>query len=156
DTNVRIGFDYGPFLHHLHGGFLAAMAHASGPGVYFLPSTHPISELVPFGSHPDIDGNMSSAATRVVHDGHAVERLGKLALLREWQVDLSAIHVCWQTPASGPLNCGRCQKCRRTVFELLAVGADELVASAFPDADAGEIFETVVPVSETDVTYLHS
>ncbi|MGV8841006.1 MAG: hypothetical protein ACWA6X_11965 [Bauldia sp.] len=153
DTNVRRDFDYGSFIAHLHGGFLAAMAHAR-PGMYFLPSTHAIPELIPFGSHPDIDPNMSSAATRIVHDGHEVTRLRKIELLQEWGADLSALHVCWDTPAVGPLNCGRCRKCRRTVFELVAIGADELVAAAFPDADPAEIVATMAPVSDTDVPIL--
>jgi len=154
DTNVRADIDYGSFLSHLHGHFLAGMAHASGPGVYFLPSTLDVTELKPFGSHPDLDGNTYSTVTRVIHDGHDAARLRKLALMRDWRVDLSAIHVCWQTPREGPLNCGMCQKCRRTVFELLAVGADDLVATAFPTSDPREVRETIVPVSETDVALL--
>ncbi|MGV8841007.1 MAG: hypothetical protein ACWA6X_11970 [Bauldia sp.] len=154
DTNARGDLRSRPFVTHFFSSVLAAMGHASGPGTYFLPSSYDIALLKPVGSHPDLDNAMGSTATRIVHDGHEVPRLRKLALMREWGADLSALHVCWRTPAKGPLNCGRCQKCRRTVFELVAVGADDLVAAAFPDADPGEIAATIAPKNEGDLELL--
>lgn len=151
DSNFRSHFDYATFHDHLHGGGLAAFAHASGPGVYRVPSTHDVAALRPFGSHPDLEGNMSSASTRIIHDGHDVERLRKLALLSAWSVDLSVLHVCFDTPGSGLLNCGRCQKCRRTIIEIAAVGLDDVMAVSFPGIDAEEVIATFQPRSPTDI-----
>jgi len=74
-----------------------------------------------------------------------VARLDKLVLLRDWQVDLAPLHVCWQTPRAGPLNCGRCHKCRRTLVELAAAGLEDKAASSFVEADYDEAIANLEP-----------
>ncbi|MCW5714027.1 MAG: hypothetical protein KIT43_05885 [Bauldia sp.] len=145
DTNFREGVDFESYMARLFSGFLIGMAHASGPGVYRLASAKDVPELRPHGSHPSLDDNTFSTVTRVIHDGHDVARLDKLSFLRDWQVDLSLLHVCWETPIAGPLNCGRCHKCRRTLVELAAVGLEDAAAGSFVEADLDDAIATLEP-----------
>ena len=79
-----------------------------------------------WGSAPEIDSNLKFAAGCVIHDGYyEYNRQDKVKYISEYvertgqNID---IHVCWET--SGGENCCCCEKCFRTMFELLLVGAD--------------------------------
>jgi hypothetical protein len=79
-------------------------------------------DLVPMGTHPQIDPLYSSAGLRVTHDGLDERRIEKVARIADWPSGLRGLRVCWQgIRPDGPLNCGRCHKCVLTMLELLAV-----------------------------------
>lgn len=95
--------------------------------------TATIEELHPWGSHPPLDPNYSSADLQIRHEGLQLSRLDKARLVAGWDAALQNIRICWTNPTDD-LNCGRCEKCVRTMTEFLVVG--KLAQSrAFPFHD---------------------
>jgi hypothetical protein len=75
---------------------------------------------------------LSSEALEVQTMQLAVTRLKKLELLAEWQGVLEVLKVCfWREIPEHSLNCGHCEKCIRTMLELLALGQLDR-ATCFP------------------------
>jgi hypothetical protein len=98
-----------------------------------IASSFDVPNLHCVASHPMLDPYFSSYDVRIRHDGAAFSRLEKTRLLAGWEVGLQHLHVCNlpQFYAPGHLNCGRCEKCIRTMLSLLALGALDK-ATAFP------------------------
>jgi hypothetical protein len=84
-----------------------------------------LQNLGPYGTHPLLDPLYSSSDLRIRHDGIELSRLEKTRLIAGWDVALQNLRVCnqYRQYRSGRLNCGRCEKCVRTMLGLLAVGA---------------------------------
>jgi hypothetical protein len=123
-TNIRhLDDDVYRWMYEFHGAALASVAHALSrrlARVYIASSTE-IADLEPWGSHPILDPNFSSAELQLQHTGHVYSRLDKVRLVADWDGALENLRVCTENPP-GKLNCGRCEKCMRTMLELLAVG----------------------------------
>jgi 7-cyano-7-deazaguanine synthase in queuosine biosynthesis len=113
-----------------HGAALATVAHSLAPqhSKIYLASGHSYANPHPRGSHPLLDPLWSSEAVELVHDGGEtrVDKLRRLVLEPEV---ISRIRVCWQN--SGEYNCGRCEKCLRTMLAIRGLGLGR--CSAFPD-----------------------
>jgi hypothetical protein len=126
------------------GAALAAVGHAAvtGSALLFIAGSYPITEPVPWGSHPAVDGLFSSQHLTIVHEGARFSRLEKVRDLATWPAGLAALRVC---PVGAPLqaNCGRCEKCLRTRLELLAAGVEETEAFG-PSLVPSEIWEAAV------------
>jgi hypothetical protein len=123
-TNVRHLDDNVKFWEfEFHGAALASVAHALSHRLssVSIASTYDIPNLKPWGSHPLLDPNYSSIDLRIRHDGLRLSRLNKVRLVADWNVALQNLRVC---TANSPekLNCGMCEKCIRTMTELLVVG----------------------------------
>jgi hypothetical protein len=135
-TNVRHLMDDVRFwIHRFHGAALASVAHIFSRRLskVSIASTFSIANIDHFGSHPLIDPNYSSSNLQIRHEGPTYSRLEKVKLIAEWSVALENLRVCTMNP-SGRLNCGKCEKCIRTMLELLALGKlDE--SNAFPYQD---------------------
>ncbi len=58
---------------------------------------------------------------KVVHDGAAFTRVEKVAAIADWQTGCDNLRVCWQGEHRGS-NCGRCEKCQRTMFDFICNG----------------------------------
>jgi len=78
----------------------------------------------PGASHPLLDQHFSTAAVHVQHEHAALRRQDKLLLLSSWPPALELMQPCHyiQVPPDGRINCGRCEKCIRTMLGLLALG----------------------------------
>ena len=104
-----------------HGARLAANAHLF-PGlasVSIAPSYDALYHR-PWGSHPLLDPNYGSSALEVRHEGFGYTRLERVAEIAKWREGLPFLLVCAQGPLEGGrANCGRCEKCVRTMIELL-------------------------------------
>jgi hypothetical protein len=111
-----------------HGAALASVAllTATRFGEVLIPATHSYRDLLPWGSHPLLDPLWSTEGMELVHDG-AVPRPEKLRLLGESEIAMRHLRVCFRHSLHGVsgLNCGRCEKCLRTMAGLRAVGALE-------------------------------
>jgi hypothetical protein len=70
-----------------------------------------------------LDPNYGSRDLRIKHDGVTLSRLDKARLLSDWNIALRNIKVCG--PNWPGDNCGKCEKCQRTMLELLSVGVLE-------------------------------
>lgn len=128
-TNLRFleGAEASPYNNLLfsmesHGAALAAVAHvfARCSTSALIPSTDSVEGLSPRGSHPLLDPNYSSAGLRIRHEGLGLTRLQKVGLIANWESALLALRTCLDPlrPAEF-INCGRCEKCLRTMLELL-------------------------------------
>ncbi len=119
-----------------HGAALAAVAHALAPnhGMVYIAGSYSYADLHPWGSHPLLDPLWSSDAVQIVHDGVAA-RTDKLRVLVQYPEVLARLRVCWENV--GQYNCGRCEKCVRTMLALRALGVDR--CSAFPDTLTPEL-----------------
>src|SRR5690606_26336313 len=79
---------------------------------------------IPWGSHPDLDKHWSSESLEFVHDGCDLGRIEKVRFISQSDVAMETLRVCFRTPTDA-LNCGRCEKCLRTMINLRIVGALE-------------------------------
>jgi hypothetical protein len=62
-----------------------------------------------------------------------MSRLAKTAIVADWPVALGHVYVCISSESVGE-NCGRCEKCLRTMLALIALGKLNATA-AFPRRD---------------------
>jgi hypothetical protein len=109
-----------------HGSALASVAHLLSDQFnrIYIPATHTYKRLYPFGSHPLLDPLWSSSDLSVMCDGCEANRIDKCALIGQHEPALNALRVCWKNKDKA-YNCGRCEKCMRTMLILKAVGAWE-------------------------------
>lgn len=129
--------DFRFWLYQFGGAALAAVAQAFGRRITVasiacaddIPTLarRGLVQLKPWGSHPLLDPNFSSVDVRVQLDGLTRTRFEKVQLLADWEIALQHIRVCNQQKlyTRDLLNCGRCEKCIRTMLALTAVGALE-------------------------------
>ena len=98
--------------------------------LFYTPSSWAYGYLAPDGSHPMVDHLLGTESLRVVHDGAASSRVAKTASLIDRPETYSTLRVCWtrdwtNVDAVGQTiaNCGRCDKCVRTMTSLKLLGA---------------------------------
>lgn len=157
-TNIKyLDDDLHFWMYEFHGAALAAVAHAFAKRLtrVYIASSHDTRTLVPWGSHPVLDSNYSSANLRIQNDGiRLLSRWEKMKILADWDVVLQNLRVCTHN-ISGLLNCGQCEKCIRTMMALVAIG-NLKGASAFPVDDVSpELFMQLEKISDaTDYTDL--
>ncbi|NLE44666.1 MAG: hypothetical protein GX620_08080 [Chloroflexi bacterium] len=135
-TNVRHLLDDVQFwIYQFHGAALASVAHAfSGRlSCVSIASDRSIADLRDKSTHPLLEPNFSSANLRVNLAGLLYSRLDRVRLISDWQVALDSLRVCTMNPP-GKLNCGECEKCLRTMLQLLAVDSLDKT-SVFPYQD---------------------
>ena len=102
-----------------HGGALAALGHllADHIGTLVIASSYPYCDGRPCGSHPRTDPRWSSARLAIEHHGAELWRDDKVLVLAHDPLVQKHLKVCWENrTASG--NCGRCDKCVRTMVML--------------------------------------
>ena len=130
-TNIRLVDDDRFMFSINHGAILGAVAHAFANRLttMYISGSDSITTLSlvgrdickPHGSHPLLDPLYSSHDLDIKHDGITTSRLDKVRQISEWDAALQNIKVCG--PNWPGENCCRCEKCVRTMLELLAVGA---------------------------------
>jgi hypothetical protein len=134
ETNARVVMD--PILprgDYTHGGCLAAVGLALRNGIrkLYIPSTFSKAEQIPWGSHPNVDPHWSTEQLTFIHDGIESTRLEKITLeVSRSPVALQYLRVCYMNKKSA-YNCGRCDKCLRTMVGLYASGVLQRVKT-FP------------------------
>lgn len=124
-TDVRqLGDRHLDWSERYHGSALASVAQLLGPeiGKLYLPASFGYDHLDPYGSHPLLDPLWSSGGVEIVHDGAGATRGRKVASIAEHDVAMRWLRVCWLNDG-GAYNCGRCEKCVRTMTNLAIIGA---------------------------------
>ena len=115
---------------HSHGAFFASVIHASGAFVRCLiPSSVSYSSGRAWGSHPLTDPLLSTSRTELVYDGAETDRIHKTARVIQSELALSTLRVCWRSGTDQ--NCGKCEKCLRTMVSLETAGVLQQ-ATTFP------------------------
>lgn len=107
------------------GAALASVAHALRRRItrFLIPSAGNRAVLRVDGTHPAIDPCYSGSSLQVVHDALDLDRLAKLRLLVGWDAAMAVLQPCQliELPTR-TINCGDCNKCRRTMLGLEALG----------------------------------
>src|SRR5262249_54154050 len=118
-TNIRDFTDAHVDWGIYHGAALASVALALQPMFrqMHIASTRAYDRLIPWGSHPLLDPLWSTESLALSHDGCEARRLEKVQLIAGSPIALSTLRVCWENPDNA-YNCGRCEKCLRTMIAL--------------------------------------
>ena len=106
------------------GAALAAVGHLLTPtvGRLLIASDGLGFEHPEVGARPATDPLLGSASLRVEHVAATITRLEKLRAIASEPIVQRHLRVCWANVA-GRSNCGRCEKCVRTMLCLDACGA---------------------------------
>jgi hypothetical protein len=125
------------------GAAIASIGHAFAPRIstLMIPSGNSISEQAPQGSHPLLDPCYSSGQLNILHDGFGLTRLEKVGLVAEWEDARTVLRSCYAPfREADVLNCGKCEKCLRTMTELLVQGKlDQCPTFPFDDLTPGDL-----------------
>lgn len=128
---------------HVHAAGLAAALSCfkgvAGSGIiaagWHYRRMQPPSERARFGawgSNPLTDHLLSGGGFEIFHDGARYNRREKILELVQWPEGVANLRVCWEG-LELDRNCGRCQKCVRT---MLAFRAQNLpIPECFPHGD---------------------
>jgi hypothetical protein len=108
-----------------HGSALIGAAHAAGKrtAMFYVPSSHTYTSLMPWGSDPGIDYLLSTETTQVIHHGTGFRRTEKTEAIARWEETHDKLRVCAFDDST--LNCSKCEKCIRTMMTLDMLGVLE-------------------------------
>lgn len=157
-TNVRyLDDDWVFWADEFEAAVLSSVVHALSQRLSnaFIGSSFDYPALHPHGSHPLLDPNYSSYDLRIHHDSVALSRLEKTRVLADWDGALQFLRVCNRSEhyRSGVLNCGRCEKCLRTLTALLILDKlDQARAFAHREVTADLIRQNVY-LSKTEFPF---
>ncbi len=73
-------------------------------------------------SHPDLDPLWSTDTTTLIHYGDGISRVEKAKVLANNPMAQKHLRVCMEN-RNGAYNCGKCEKCVRTMLALHLAGA---------------------------------
>ncbi len=150
-TNIRhLCDDRDLWLNRFFGAVLAAVALALAARLHLvnIAASYDVYNLVPCGSHPMLDPYFSSSDLDIRHCDVHLRRIDKLRVVAQWPVALNNLRVCLANVADR-LNCGRCEKCVRTMCGLAAVGALEKCQAFEEDRVDPDLFDAF------DITIRH-
>ncbi len=111
------------------GHYFASIARCMVPfcSDFTIGSSSSYDELFMYGSHPLLDPMWSTSQLEIHHSGCEANRGEKIAYLKtNFPQALRRLRVCWK-PLSNAVNCGKCEKCLRTIAECMLCGAEDLV-----------------------------
>jgi len=123
-TNIRHLCDERDlWLDKFFGAVLAAVAHTFVPrnNLMYIGSSYDLPHIHPCGSHPLLDPEFSSYDLRIRHRDLHLSRVEKLKIVADWDVAFQNFRVCLAN-VKDRLNCGKCEKCVRTMAGLVAIG----------------------------------
>ncbi len=133
ETNLRdFSNCYSRWAPEYSGAALASVGLLLSPRFrkIYIPGSFTYAELLPWGSHPMVDTLWRTEEMELIHDGCEATRVQKVGFIASHEVALQSLRVCWEN-RNGAYNCGRCEKCLRTMISLRAVGALDRCAT-FP------------------------
>lgn len=142
-TNIRHLCDERElWLNRFFGAVLAAVAHAfsSRVDLFYIASSYDLENLAPCGSHPMLDPEYSSFDLRIRHRDAALSRIEKLRIVSGWEPGFQNMRVCLAN-VEDRLNCGRCEKCVRTMTGLAALGVLHKTRAFVEDDVTSEMFD---------------
>jgi hypothetical protein len=129
----------------LHGAALASVALLlqNDIGEVIIPATHNRAQIKPWGSSPLLDHFWSNGRVRILHDGCEAGRTEKVRAIAQCDLALETLRVCYHdTP---DINCGRCEKCLRTILALRTCGALDRAKTFPPNRPLAEMRGLIVP-----------
>ncbi|MEK6578030.1 MAG: hypothetical protein AABZ55_02275 [Bdellovibrionota bacterium] len=88
---------------------------------FFIPSSYTRETYPKWGTHPELDPLLSNETMKFVHHGAEANRVKKLETVSLAPESYNRLRVCWIQDI-GLKNCGRCEKCVRTMIALDLLG----------------------------------
>lgn len=124
ETNLRGFTDHYLEWNLAFGAGLAAvgMLLADRLSLLYVPAGVSYRHLLPDGAHPVLNPLYGTERIDFETDGCEVNRFEKVAAIATSDIAMDTLRVCWANP-DGAYNCGRCEKCLRTMAALEIVGA---------------------------------
>lgn len=148
ETNLRTHHAFAPVdWGHTHGAALAGVGLllTAEIGTLIVPPSYAHDRLIPWGSRPDLDPRWSvPGRLRVEHGDVDLYRRERLALIVGDPLVQQHLRVCWAHLDDG-LNCGRCEKCVRTMIHLASLGALDTVRTFPHDRPLAEVIDQMDP-----------
>jgi len=135
-----------------HGSVLATIGHLLSPSFrrIYIPTSLTFAHLPPWGSHPVLDHLWNTETLDFVHDGCEANRVEKVGRLSDCKIALENLRVCWRNPGSA-YNCGRCEKCLRTMVNLKVNNALDRCPVFDAELDLKRLSKTIVDKEYTRV-----
>ncbi|MEO8478229.1 MAG: hypothetical protein ABI542_01255 [Gemmatimonadota bacterium] len=130
------------------GAGLAAFAHVYGFRKTWIAGGHSWKHLLVEGSHPCTDHLWSSETRTIQHHGRDSLRWEKLERIAKEPGALEILRVCWQ---DNGFNCGKCEKCLRTMVTLRLLG---LTSANFPPLDDLRLVARFKPADESEAIFI--
>lgn len=140
ETNVTEFSDRYVIWDFYYGAGLASVVALLSPRFrkVYIPSGHSYLLIIPNGSHPLVDSLWSTETTEIVHDGCEATRAEKVLRIASNTVVHDHLRVCWKN-AGGAYNCGKCEKCLRTMVSLRIAGVLERCTTFPQPLDLGAV-----------------
>jgi hypothetical protein len=137
-----------------HGAAMASVALALQPFFRraYIAATYTYDRLFPCGSHPLLDPLWSTRSLTFVHDGLEASRPEKGGFLGRFPIAMETLRVCFENP-DDQYNCGRCEKCVRSMLCLHLGGALERCQTLPQTLDPELVRSTVIPNRSTRTLY---
>jgi hypothetical protein len=108
-----------------------------------IPATHSYRQIKFWGSSPLLDPLWSNGQVAITHDGCEADRMEKVRAVADSAIALDTLRVCHDDTAD--YNCGRCEKCLRTMMALRLCGALDR-APTFPRGlSLADVHRLIVP-----------
>jgi hypothetical protein len=87
--------------------------------------------VFPWASNPVTNHLLSGGGFEVHTEGGGFDRTARVRLICDYPEIASKLRVCWEGPITGE-NCGRCEKCVRTMLNFMAIKQEPLCFSGKP------------------------
>ncbi len=156
-TNIRnLDRDLEFWHNEFQAALLSAVAHAFSARLtdVTIASSEYAPFVVPYGTHPLLDPNYSSQNLRIRHDSVLLSRLDKTKIIAEWDAGLQNLKVCTRNQYED-LNCGRCEKCLRTMTALEAIGMLEKTTAFLRKDICEEILVNGAYIGDEGIRYCY-
>lgn len=112
-------------------GVVAPLAYLNNYTTLFIASSNPRkpdSQIVKWGSMPEIDNLIAMGSCQIIHDGVEFNRQDKVKFVVDKSSSLimkPQIRVCYSELRTDG-NCNVCEKCLRTIFSIMIAGANPM------------------------------
>jgi len=148
-TNIRAALESVHWNRYGYGTMLTSVGHALSAGVHtvYVPSSgRPFPELAghDVSSTPELCAWWSTETLEFVYHPVHLTRTEKIRFLARSPLALAKLRVCWEN-RDGAYNCGRCEKCLRTMVELALCGVLAQSGQFPPALDLARIEALSVP-----------
>jgi len=144
-TNARIALAGLPW-DYAHGAAMAAVGLGLARRLHtcYIAGAKSMRTSGFWGTHPGLDPLWSTETMEFVHDGAQLGRMVKARLVAGSPVALRVLRICWKNPG-GSYNCGRCEKCMRTMILLTLCGSLERAETLPGVVDPEALAEVEIP-----------
>lgn len=131
-----------------HGFALATVGHLLSAHFdhFMISSSNDHKTVVPWGSHPELDPLWGNQCVRFTHEFLDVTRAEKTRAIVRFETVRRHLRVCFLN-RGGAYNCGRCEKCLRTMIALYALGVLEQCRTFPPKINRWDVKRASVPAA---------